>query len=223
MRPDKRQKEKPRMRAALPMLMLAGTALSAAPAAHAATTYKLDKIEINGVKSVPVDQLVAGLKDHPGDKVQTSDLLADQDALTKELEAAHVVGGVKTSLRNKNNGHIDLIFDVDDQGVQVPKVVTVAPKLGQQIFVGNNTVSSDDLAAATGLKPGDELSDAKIQAAEADIIAEYKKVSKSGAQISGSVKQNGERADVTWTIVETKAKKKRRDTEDPGGMPTEAQ
>jgi outer membrane protein assembly factor BamA len=211
------------MRAALPILILAGTAIAAAPGAQAASTYKLDKIEINGVKSVPLDQLLAGLKDHPGDKVATSDLLADQDALTKELEAAHVVGGVKTSLRNKNNGHIDLIFDVDDQGVQAPKVVTVAPKLGQQIFVGNNSVPSDDLAAATGLKPGDELSDAKIQAAEADILAEYKKVNKASAQISGSVKQNGQVADVTWTIVESKAKKKKRNTEDPGGMPTEAQ
>lgn len=212
------------MRAALPMLILAGTAIAAAPGAQAATTYKLDKIEINGVKSVPQDQLLAGLKDHPGAIVATSDLMADQDALTKELEAAHVVGGVKTSLRNKNNGHIDLIFDVDDQGVQAPKVVTVAPKLGQQIFVGNTTIPADDLAAATGLKPGDELSDAKIQAAEADILAEYKKHSKTvGAQISGSVKQNGDKADVTWTIVENKGKKKRKNTEDPGGLPTEAQ
>jgi outer membrane protein assembly factor BamA len=201
------------------MLLVAGAAIAAAPGAQAATTYKLDKIEINGVKSVPEAQLLAGLKDHPGDKVATSDLLADQDALTRELEAAHVVGGVKTSLRNKNNGHIDLIFDVDDQGVQAPKVVTVAPKLGQQIFVGNNAIPSDDLAASTGLKPGDELSDAKIQAAEADILAEYKKLSKKvGAQISGSVKQNGERADVTWTIVETKGKPKpkKQSDENPG-------
>ncbi|HTZ69057.1 MAG TPA: POTRA domain-containing protein [Acetobacteraceae bacterium] len=202
------------MRASLPLAALAAAALTAS-AAHAQTTYKLDKIEINGVKSVPTPPLLAGLKDHSGETVTTNDLLADQDALSKELEAQHVVGGVKTSLRNKNNGHIDLIFDVDDQGVQAPKVVTVAPKLGTQSFVGNNTLSSEDLAAATGLKAGDDLSDAKIQAAQQAILAAYKKANKVNANITGAVKQNGESANLVWTIAETKAKKKRK-TEDEG-------
>lgn len=206
------------MRVVLPSA-IAAALLAAAPAAHA-TSYILDKVEINGVKSVPADQLVAGLKDHAGDKVTTDDLIADQDALEKELEAAHVVGGIQTAMRNKNNGHIDLIFNVNDQGVQAPKTVTVAPKLGTQTFVGNSAVSADDLAAATGLKAGDELSDAKIQAAEAAILAAYKKVKTVGATISGSVKQNGAAADITWTIVEKKTKKKK-NTEDEGGMQTD--
>ncbi len=207
------------MRVVLPSAVAAAL-LAAAPAAHA-TSYILDKVEINGVKSVSADQLVAGLKDHAGDKVTTDDLIADQDALAKELEAAHVVGGIQTAMRNKNNGHIDLIFNVDDKGVQAPTKVTVAPKLGTQTFVGNAAVSSDDLAAATGLKAGDELSDAKIQAAEAAILEAYKKVKKVGAQISGSVKQNGPAADITWTITETKVKKKKKNTDDEGGMTTD--
>jgi outer membrane protein assembly factor BamA len=195
--------------------IMADAGLPAMPSAHAASTYKLDKIEINGVKSVPVPQLLAGLKDHPGDTVATSDLLADQDALTKELEADHVTGGVKTSLRNKNNGHIDLIFDVDDQGVQAPTVVHVAPKLGNQIFVGNKKMSTDALVAATGLQPGEELSDAKIQAAQAAIGDAYKKAN-IGVQLTGSVAQNGARADITWTITEQKAVKKKKNSEDEG-------
>ncbi len=209
------------MRPALPLALMAAAGLAALPSARAATTYKLDHIIINGVKSVPTPPLVAGLKDHPGDTVATSDLMADQDALTKELEAAHITGGVKTSLRNYNNGHIDLIFDVDDQGVQAPTVVHVAPKLGNQIFVGNKKMTTDVLVAATGLKPGDELSDAKIQAAQAAIGDIYKKAN-IGVQLSGSVAQNGTSADITWTITETKAAKKKRNTEDPGGMPGEA-
>src|SRR5271156_374444 len=119
----------PRMRSALPLALLTAAGFASTPAAHAATPWTLDQIEINGVKSVPADQLRAGLKDHPGDKVTTDDLMADQDALTKELEADHVVGAVQTSMRNKHNGHIDLIFNVNDQGVQAPTVVHVAPKL----------------------------------------------------------------------------------------------
>jgi outer membrane protein assembly factor BamA len=211
------------MRSALPLALLSAACLAAVSSARADTTYKLDKIEINGVKSVPVDQLRAGLKDHPGDTVATSDLIADQDALTKELEAAHVAGAVQTSMRNKNNGHIDLIFNVEDQGVQAPKVVTVAPKLGTQTFVGNATLTADDLATATGLVPGEELSDAKIQAAQAAILEAYKKANKVSANIAGAVKQNGEKADLVWTITETKGKpaKRKKNVDDEGGMQTD--
>jgi outer membrane protein assembly factor BamA len=206
------------MRVVLPST-LAAVLLAAAPAAHA-TSYILDKVEINGVKSVSADQLVAGLKDHAGDKVTTDDLIADQDALAKELETAHVVGGIQTAMRNKNNGHIDVIFNVDDKGVQAPTTTKVAPKLGTQTFVGNTAVSSDDLAAATALKTGDELSDAKIQAAEAAILEAYKKAKKVSATISGSVKQDGAAADITWTITEKKTKKKK-SVDDEGGMQTD--
>jgi outer membrane protein assembly factor BamA len=210
------------MRLALPLALVTATGLAAAPHAHAAATYTLDKVEINGVKSVPADQLRAGLKDQPGARVSTNDLLADQDALTKELEASHVVGAVKTSLRNKNNGHIDLIFDVDDQGVQAPKVTTVAPKLGTEIFVGNKKMATDDLVAASGLQPGEELSDAKIQAARDAIGAAYKKAN-IGVQLAGAVKQDGAKVDLTWTITEQKGAKKKKSTVDEGGMATEAQ
>jgi outer membrane protein assembly factor BamA len=205
------------MKPALCFALVMAAALAAPHDAHAGPTYTLDKVEINGVKSVPADELRAGLKDQPGARVTTNDLLADQDALTKELEADHVVGGIKTSLRNKNNGHIDLIFDVDDQGVQQPKVTTVAPKLGTETFVGNKKLATDDLIAASGLQPGDELSDARIQAAQVAIGAAYKKA-KIGVQLAGAVKQNGAKADLTWTITEQKAAKKKSNAEDLGGQ-----
>jgi outer membrane protein assembly factor BamA len=208
------------MRPAFTLAVLA--AASFAPAAMADPSYKLDKIEILGVKSVPVEPLRAGLKTQPGATVTTADLLADQDQLTQELEAAHIAGGVKTSLRNKNNGHIDLIFNVDDQGVQAPKIVTVAPKLKDQLFTGNIKLTADDLTAATGLKPGDELSDARIQAAQAAIIEAYKKAN-LGVTVGANVSR-GELAEITWTLVEQKlvAKKKKKHTDDEGGFSTDA-
>ena len=193
---------------------LMAAALAAGPA-MAQTTYILDKVEINGLKSANPDTLRAQLKDKPGARVATSDILADQDQLEKALEAVHVTGAIKTSLRNKNNGHIDVIFDVADNGIQAPVVTTVAPKLKEEIFTGNVKLKTDDLVAASGLKPGDELSDAKIAAAQAAIQAAYKKAD-VGCQIGGAVAQSPQGVTITWTIQETKAKKKKRKTEDDG-------
>jgi outer membrane protein assembly factor BamA len=190
-------------------------AICAAGPAFAQTTYILDKIEINGLKSADPNALRAQLKDQPGARVATSDILGDQDQLEKALEAVHVTGAIKTSLRNKGNGHVDVIFDVADNGIVAPTVTTTAPKLKQEVFVGNVKLATDDLQAASGLKPGDELSDDKIKAAQLAIQAAYKKAD-VGCTISGAVSQNGADTTVTWTIVETKAKKKKRNTEDDG-------
>jgi len=197
-------------------LMAASFAASlAAGPAWAQKTYILDKIEINGLKSADPAALRAQLKDQPGAHVATTDILADQDQLEKALEAIHVTGAIKTSLRNKNNGHVDVIFDVADNGIQAPVVTTVAPKLKQELFVGNVKLSADDLTTASGLKPGDDLSDAKIAAAQLAIQAAYKKAD-VGSDISGSVAQSPQGVTITWTIKETKAKKKKRNTEDEG-------
>jgi outer membrane protein assembly factor BamA len=210
------------MRPAFTVALLA--AASFATAASADPSYKLDSIQIHGVRSVSVDQLLAGLKTKAGTTVTKSDLLDDQDALVKELEAAHIGGGVKTLLANKNNGHIDLIFNVDDQGVQAPKVVTVAPKLKDQLFAGNKKLTADDLTAASGLKAGDELNNARIQAAQAAIMAAYQKAG-VGVTVAGNIAQDKAVADITWNIVEQKAppkKKSKKHTDDEGGFAADA-
>ena len=183
----------------------------------------LDKIEINGVTSVPVQPLKDALKDKPGDKITTNDAIADQDALEKALEAAHVTGGVKTSLRNKPNGHKDIIFDVTDNGVQKPVVTTTALHLAHITFQGNKNAPTDVLEAAAQMKPGDVVTDQSLQDAEQRIFAAYKKASANvhdelttNIQPQITYPQPGQ-VDVAWTFTETtKAKKKKRNTEDEG-------
>ncbi len=202
---------------------------AAALPAHA-QSFTINKIEINGVTSVPVQPLRDGLKEHPGDTVTTNDVLADQDQLTKSLEAAHVTGGVKTSLRNLPKNRKDIIFDVADTGVQKPIVTTTALHVAHVTFNGNKYLSSDELAAAAQMKPGDVVTDQSIQDAEARIGAAYKKATDIKAQVAG--KTNIQPAitypkpglvDVVWSFTETaKAKKKARNTEDEG-FKTEAQ
>jgi len=198
-------------------LTLLAAALAAGPAL-ADTTYTLDKIQIRGLKSADPNAIAAQLKDQPGAKVTTDDILGDQDQLEKALEAQHVTGAIKTSLVNKHNGHVDVIFDVDDQGVAKPVVTTVAPKLKNQVFVGNAKISTGDLTAASGLTPGEDLSTDKIVAAQQAIGALYKKrnvgvsIQEANAQAPDGTVQ------ITWTITESKKKKKPKDMDDDEGF-----
>ena len=206
-------------------LTLLTAALTAGPAlvapALATSTYTLDKVQIRGLKSADPAAIAAQLKDQPGAKVTTDDILGDQDQLEKLLEGQHITGAIKTSLVNKNNGHVNVIFDVNDTGVAAPVTTTVAPKLKTQVFVGNAKISTDDLQAASGLKPGEELSDAKIEAARTAIGDIYKKRD-VGVTMQGKTAQSPDgTVEITWTITETKAKKKKKNTEDEGGYQTD--
>jgi outer membrane protein assembly factor BamA len=200
-------------------LTLLAAALTAGPAL-AQTTYKLDKINIRGLKSADPAAIAAQLKDQPGAKVTTDDILGDQDQLEKLLETQHITGAIKTSLLNKNNGHVEIIFDVDDQGIAKPVTTTVAPKLKTQIFVGNAKISTDDLQAASGLTPGEELSTDKIVAAQNAIGAIYKKRDIGVSIQESNVQAADGTVQITWTITEPK-KKKKKNTEDEGGYATD--
>jgi outer membrane protein assembly factor BamA len=204
------------------LLSAAILTLAALPA-HA-QSFKINKIEINGVTSVPVQPLRDALKDKPGDKVTTDDVMADQDQLLKSLEAAHVTGGVKTSLRSNANGTKDIIFAVNDTGVQAPVVTTTALHLAHVTFEGNKYLDSDSLTAAAQMKPGDVVTDKSIADALARIGAAYKKATDAKAQIKGktnispkiSYPQPGQ-VDVAWQFNETADKaKKKRNTDDEG-------
>ena len=207
--------------------LLGAAALVAVAAPAHAQSFVINKIEINGVTSVPVQPLRDSLKDKPGARVTTDDVLADQDQLTKALEAAHVTGGVKTSLRNYANGKKDIIFDVADNGVQKPVVTTTALHIAHVTFEGNKYLDSDQLAAASGMKPGDVVTDKSIQDALARIGAAYKKASDIKAVQKGqtniapkvSYPQPGQ-VDIAWQFSETVAKKKR--NTDDEGFKTEA-
>lgn len=192
--------------------LLVAAAFAAGPAF--AQTYTLDKIEINGVHHADPNALRGQLKDQAGARVTTDDILADQDQLEKALEAQHITGAIKTSLRNKKNGHVDVIFDVQDTGVAQPQVTEVAPKLKAQIFTGNKRIPTDDLIAASGLKVGQDLTMDEIVKAQSAIGDVYKKKG-YGVTVQASNNQGPDgTVQITWTIKEDK--KKRRNTEDPG-------
>ena len=204
--------------------LLTAAALISLAAPAQAQSFKINKLEIKGVTSVPVQPLKDALKEKPGAMVTTDDVLADQDRLLKELETAHVTGGVKPSLVTYANGSKDVIFTVNDTGVQKPVVTTTALHIAHVTFIGNKYLDNDQLAAASGMKPGDVITDKSIQDAETRIFAAYKKASDQKAVAKGKTNiaptvtypQPGQ-VDIAWQFSETTDKvKKKRDTDDEG-------
>jgi outer membrane protein assembly factor BamA len=199
--------------------LLLGATMLAAPAAWADTVYNVAKVTIVGSKTVPNEKLYAVIQEHPGQKVTVNDIIADRDAISKVLEDAHVGGAVKPSVKTTGTKS-EIIFSIEDQGVQAPVVTKVAPKLDAEIFDGNVSIPSDKLAAASGINPGDDLSNEKIAAAQAAIMATYKAAKLPvNVSISGENKVVGNgKIDVYWHIVETKGKKqkKKNDGDDAG-------
>jgi len=202
--------------------LLGAAALASVATPARAQSFVINKIEINGVTSVPVQPLRDALKDKPGATVTTDDVLADQDRLYNALKSANVIGGIKTALRDLGHGRKDVIFTVTDNGVQKPVVITTALHIAHVTFEGNKYLDSDQLAAASGLKPGDVVTDKSIQDALARIGAAYKKASDLKAVAKGKTNiapkitypQTG-LVDIAWQFSET-AEKKKRNTEDEG-------
>lgn len=189
------------------------TTLLAAGAAQADTTYTVDKITITGSKTVPTQTILDGLSIHKGSHVTQADIVAGQDDVAKTLKAANVVGGIKTGMRSLPKNHVEVIYMIDDQGAQAPVVNHVLPKLHAETFAGNKVLTTDQLRAAAGLTPGQELSNDKIAAAQQAIIAAYKAAKKPfDVQVSGNISQStGGLTDITWNITETKSKAKKKD------------
>ncbi len=202
-------------------------ALAATPA-FADQTFKLDKIEINGVKSVSVTDLRAALSEKPGDTISVTTITADQNLLLKALEKQNVTGGVKTSMRNKNNGHIDIIFDVNDTGIVKPEVKTVTkyvdPHLGHELFTGNTVLTADELTQASGLKEGELLTSDALNGAAKQIqdafTAKLKRRHRTATLKieSGTAPTAGkpDELDLTWKLTEGKITRQKNAGEDSG-------
>ena len=198
--------------------LVLGSAMLAAPAALADsldTPHTLDKVTITGSRSVPTDKLMAVVQEHAGSSVTQNDIVADRDAITKVLEQAHVGGEVKAKISEEpKHKHLTVEFIVVDQGVQAQVVNHVAPKLHAETFAGNKVLTTDQLTAAAGLAPGQELSNEKITAAQQKIKDAYAAAKKPvDVNIGASISQTATgQADITWNIVETKGKAKKKDT-----------
>ena len=163
-------------------------------------TYILNGYSLSGIHGVNAAELEAKLKDKPGARITQVDIHADTMTVAKALEAQHIKGHLLTTLAEKN-GHVWLIFDLVNPDA--------GPRLGSiesQNFEGASHVAAGALAAASGLKTGDQLSQENLLAARRAIVAMYAK-SMPGSKISLKIKlqhRPGDKTILTWIIGEPK-------------------
>ncbi len=199
--------------------------LAAMPGIAWAQTYTLDKVIISGNKQVPSATLNAALAEKPGTQVTKDDIIADQDNILAVYKKANVGMGIKVLLATKtvrNVPHAEVTFKIVEDVAPPAQAVTVPNKLAHMTFVGNVIETTDALAAAAALKPGDVVTNDILQAAQKRILAVYQsdhKAQLANVNIEGDIATpTPGQVDLTWKITETKGKKKPRNTEDPGAQ-----
>ncbi len=177
--------------------------IGAASSAFAAKekVYTLGGYTFGGFAGVNTDELAAKLKDQAGARVTQADIAVDQAMFTQELRDRHIKGRLFASLAEKH-GTVWLIFDLQ-RPVAGSALYAGAP-MQSQMFEGATQIPASELAAATGLKPGDTLSFDTIKAAHDAILAAYAKSGhgnppfiKSRARVTGDGKVS-----LTWMITE---------------------
>jgi outer membrane protein assembly factor BamA len=187
--------------ATLAMSSVRASAVAQEAPAPAAPSYILNGYRLSGVNGVDQDALVATLSHHPGEHITEADIKADTDTLNSALKARHIKGQLFATMAEKN-GRVWVLFDF--QYPQTP--IHQHRWLGSQIFDGNVKISSAALAAATGLKAGDDLPVERLNAARQAIIQAYKKaVPNADVHVGGKMRINPEgKVELTWHVTEPK-------------------
>lgn len=164
--------------------------------------YVLNGYSFGGMPGVNTAELEAKLPLKEGARVRQADVDAAQAIVAKELEARRIKGQLFTSLAEKK-GRVWIIFDLQDPDHPTGHLGKTK-FLKTQTFEGASAVSAGDLAAATGLKPGDPLWPEKLRAAEQAIVALYAKARPGPAPMVKAKMSTGpdSRTDLTWVIQE---------------------
>jgi outer membrane protein assembly factor BamA len=188
-------------------VLAAALTFAAAAAASPASppTYILNGYTFGGLKGVNTTELEAKLKDKPGAHITQADIAVDQSILAKELEARHIPGHLFTGIAEKNR-HVWVIFQVEHPGAALASLDKRTRHLDAQIFEGATHISASALAAATGLKKGDQLSPDKVNAARQAILAQYAKLMPGKAvSLKGKMRTKPDgTVTLTWIVGEPK-------------------
>lgn len=185
--------------AALTML-----APSLAQSAAKPKTYILIGYSWSGLHgAVDTKALEAKLGRKEGARITNSDIAADAQIVGAELKARHAHGKLFTTLAEKH-GHVWIIFDLLDPDAPIRRFWQAPRHLTAQSFQGGGGIPTSDLAAATGLKPGDLLSPEKMAAARRAIIEVYAKALPAKAVTVRGKLQGKETGDLalTWVITQ---------------------
>jgi outer membrane protein assembly factor BamA len=205
----------------LSALLLAASANGATPppeAAKAAPTkpaaakksrgepvYHLLGFNLTGSKHIDGDALVATLPQHAGDIITADEITADADIIRAKLKALHVHGDMTTAtLEREGKGHwIWVVWDIQKMDALSHAPLFPPRHFATQTFAGNVKLSNDQLAAATGLHPGDKMPDGSVSDARTGIEQAYDKVFPGATvEVKGKVILKDAKVTIDWRIVE---------------------
>jgi lipid-binding SYLF domain-containing protein len=172
----------------------------AATGAAAARSYILNGYSFGPMPGVNTKELAALLKDQEGARVTEADIAADGATLARILRERHINGYLFTSTAEKD-GRVWVIFDLQDPDHPMAHLGRPADHLVAQSFEGASRVSAADLAAATGLKPGDPVSPERINAARQAIVDLYAKVTPGPAPTLKGRMRTTPKGEVTLTWI----------------------
>ena len=164
---------------ALLAALLAGAATSLAtlptPArAQSSASYTLRRVTFVGNNQVPSAELQAALPYGVGQKVDHDGLQANMDAISGVYRKHNV--GASVSQRMTATGHVATVtYTFAEQAPVVPTVTHTGITADTVTVAGNNRIKTADILAASGIRPGGPVTTQSIQAAQAAIVALYKK------------------------------------------------
>ncbi len=169
----------------------------AQPAPPAAPSYILRGFRLSGAPEVDQDALVDGLPQKPGDRITRAEIDADTKQLGTALQARKIVGRLFATLAVRD-GRAWVLFDFQPAEKRPPRY------FASQNFEGNTKIPDATLAAATALRPGEEVNADRLNAAEQAITAAYAKAAPNvKIRLGGKIRttKTGQ-VTVMWHIIE---------------------
>ena len=158
---------------------LAGAALilsfQAPQPARAAGTYTLSKVTFQGNSQIATADLMAALPIQPGQTIDHAGLQQDADAVAGLYHQRNVGASITTRMQVIGGTRAQITYVLAEQAPQAPIVRHVGVTAASVSVTGNSKVSTADILAAAGIKPGQIVTNPEITAAQTAIVALYKK------------------------------------------------
>ena len=156
-------------------LLLSLQAPLAARAAGSDGTHTRTKGPVQGnTQGSPAD-LQAALPVQPGQTIDQAGMQRDVDAVQALYGARNVGVTINARLPVMHKTQAVLVFELAEQAPQAPIVRHVGVTADTVSVTGNSKVSTADILAAANIKPGQVVTNPEITAAQAAIVALYKK------------------------------------------------
>ena len=186
----------------LPASMLSGVAANAAALTG---SYTLGKVTFVGNDQVPTSDLQAALPVQPGEKIDDAGMQQETDAVEQVYRKHNVGASLRIRKTIKPREVAELTYTFTEQAPVAPTVTHVGITADHVGVTGNSKISTVNILSAANLKPGDTLTNEKIAAAQAAILALYKKANIGATINTGWTNTTPQHVDLLFTIVEKKS------------------